>query len=274
MKQYTGFIEPTIIDKKEFILGQGNVPFKVVRPDGDWSKYLSSDELQSRSYLETYNCTGFNTLKQIQEYEKNAFNEDNNYSERWVGIIAGTKPPGNDPQTVYEAIRKYGLIFDSMLPFSDDIQTIEDYYSFKGADMDACYEAGRQWLSEKKFYHEWVWDPSQNIPTDEKINNMKVALKYSPLSLAVYAWATDERGIYVKLGLENHWTNQFSYKEFQEIFDSYDPTHKLLEQDIVYCKRIHIERNLLHQNSITSIGDAILNFFSCLLTNFKRYIKI
>lgn len=265
--EYKGFLKPNIVEKKEYVLGQGNVPFTIMKPDGNWNE-LPADELQSRPNLETYNCTGFNTLKQIEEYEKAAFGESNNYSERWLGIVAGTKMPGNDPQTVYEAIRKYGIIPDSMLPFSDDITTLGDYYSFKGGDEKSCYEAGQAWLAKNNFYHEWVFDPSQNIPLDEKINNMKLALKYSPLGIAVYAWATDARGIYVKLGDENHWTSQYAFGDFQEIFDSYDPTHKILEQDIVYCKRIHIDR--ITPASKPILGSMLLNFFKSLFARLKK----
>ncbi len=235
----TGFIAP-IIDPKAYVLGQGNVPLKVLKRDGDWRNGKQTKEIQSNLSFDTYNCTGFNTLNQIEQYEFVAFGESNNYSDRWLGIIAGTKPPGNDPQTVYEAIRKYGLIPDEMLPYSDDLQNVDEYYSFKGANMEACYAEGRKWLERKKFYHEWVFDSDQ--PNHEKINNMKVALRYSPLAIAVFAWSQDEKGIYIRLGNDTHWTSMPSYDIYQRIYDSYEPVEKNVEQEIYWCKRIHIEK--------------------------------
>ena len=123
------------------------------------------------------------------------FGQKINYSDRWVGIIAGTGEGGNDPHTVCEAIRKYGLIPEEMLPFRDDLKDINEYYSFKGANKEACYEAGRKWLEQYDFKHEWVY--SGYIPEDEKKNNRKVALKMSPLGISVYAWGQDSSGIFV-----------------------------------------------------------------------------
>lgn len=259
------FIKPKI-EPKHFILGQGNVPFNIINPERDWSNDLPKDEIQQIKGLETYNCTAFNTLKQIQMYEKFAFHQDNNYSERWLGIIAGTEPPGNDPHIVYEAIRKYGLIPDSMLPFSDDITTIEDYYSFKGGNKDACYEAGIKWLETKNFFHEWVFDPNVNLSTEQKKDALKTALYSSPICLAVYAWIQNDKGIYIKLGEENHWTCMSKFDEYQNIIDSYNPTHKLADQDIIYAKRIYIQiksATKIKDNKI--LGNSLCEFIRNIL---------
>lgn len=234
-----GFIAPKI-DHTAFVLGQGNVPFKLLKPDGDWRDVKHVKEYQSRPEFDTYNCTGYNSLNQVEQYELVAFGELNNYSDRWLGIIAGTKPPGNDPHTVYEAIRKYGLIPDEMLPFTDDITNVDEYYSFKGGNEEACYAEGRKWLEKKRLYHEYAF--SSDMTKDEKDNNMKVALKYSPLAIAVYAWVQDENGIYIRLGSDTHWTTLPAFKEYQYVYDSYDPVDKVVNQEIYWCKRIHIEK--------------------------------
>lgn len=238
----SGFVEP-VITPEQFVLGGGNVPLAPLKLDSDWSDVRHRKELQDKPEFDTFNCVGFNTLNQIEQYELAAFGELNNYSDRWLGIVAGTKPPGNDPQTVYEAIRKFGLIPDERLPFSDEIKTVEEYYSFGNMTKDqieACYAEGRIWLSKKNFKHEWVFDRDQ--PVEEKVNNMKIALKYSPLAIAVYAWSLNEKGIYVRLGKDTHWTSLPSYKEFMDVFDSYEPIEKTVDQEIFYCKRIHMER--------------------------------
>lgn len=253
VKQY-GFIKPTI-DHTHYIFGGSTVPEKVLQEDGDWESALAQKDIQNISF-DTFNCTGFNTLKQIQTYLSIAFNDTTNYSDRWLGIIAGTKPPGNNPQTVYEAIRKYGLIPESMLPWDIFLQSVDEYYSFKGADKEACYAAGREWLRKYDFKHEWVFHPSQ--PDDEKIRAMKQTLTYSPLALAVYAWETDERGIYIRNGEDCHWTFMYCFDDIQRVMDSYEPLQKNVSQSIFYCKRIHIDKRV--QEEMTSLWKRILQF--------------
>lgn len=265
----TGFIVPNI-EEKHYVMGAGNVPFQVLRKDGDWTKDLASPEYQSRDGLETCNCTGFGLAKKIREYMKESFGIDFNPSERWIGIVAHTRPPGNDPQAVYEAVREYGLISEEMLPFSDDIKTVDDYYSFKGSDEDACWRLANEWKNKYNFLHEWVFDPTVQLTPEERIRNMNVALKYSPLGVAVYAWITDERGVYVKLGPENHWTNIYKIDDFLNIFDSYDPYFKKADQVIIYCKRIHIELRDEPLEEGTDIGSVILRWIKRIL----QWIKI
>ena len=95
-------------DKRDFILGGGNVPKVVLRPNGDWTD-IPDKEMQQRRF-ETYNCTGFNTLASIEKLVYVLTGEKVNYSDRFLGIVAGTKPPGNDPSVVAQAVRKFGCI--------------------------------------------------------------------------------------------------------------------------------------------------------------------
>lgn len=241
----SGFIAKPILPE-HYVFGGDYMPYVIHREDGNWFASRPGKEYQRLNGCETFNCTGFNTLAQIECYMKEVFGIIVNYSDRWLGIVAGTTPPGNDPQNVYEAIRKYGLIPEEMLPFSSDITTVEEYYSFKGADEVACYRAGREWLAKYEFLHEWVVTEGQT--KEEKLHNINVALKSSPLSLAVYAWHEDERGVYVKMGPENHWTFLWGQEMYGKVEDSYDPTLKDIDQDINYCKRIYIaERKQVEQ---------------------------
>lgn len=209
-------------------------------PFGDWFNSLPGKELQLKGF-ETFNCTSFNTLAQVECYFKQVYGVNVNFSDRWLGIVAGTTSRGNDPQKVYEAIRKYGLIPDEMLPFSDDITSLADYYSFKGADKDACYREGEKWLKLWDFQHEWV--VTEGLTEEEKEKNMRVALKSSPLCIGVYAWYADQRGVYVKMADENHWTFAYALDDitgFKKVDDSYDPTFKNVDQVGDFCKRIYI----------------------------------
>lgn len=236
---YKGFIAPKI-DETHYFLGAGLVPQVVLQPNSDWTDSLPETEKQRRQF-ETFNCTSFNTLNAIEMLMFKKFGQRVNYSDRWVGIVAGTsaKKGGNDPHVVCEAIRKHGLIPEEMLPYTDDLKTAEEYYSFKGADEEACKRAGEEWKRQYEFKHEWVF--KQNQPLEEKMNNMKVALKYSPLALSVYAWEKSGE-VYISGGRENHWTSKFAQPKYSNIFDSYDPFIKAVDQNFSFCKRFSIEK--------------------------------
>lgn len=251
--KHLGFIAPKI-EREHHVLGGSGDIFPVICADGIWND-MPLKEYQMKKF-ETYNCTSFNTLNQIEAYIYKVFGETVNYSDRWLGIIAGTKPPGNDPHIVMEAIRQYGLIPEEMLPWSDDLQNVEEYYSFKGGDGETCYEEGRRWLEKWDFKHKWAFDSNQ--PNDEKENNLKVSLGICPPTLAVYAWATDERGVYVRKGYDTHWTMMRAFTDFKKIFDSYEPVDKDVDQEIYFCKIICLKKKLVGVN--TSLWVKFINW--------------
>lgn len=253
--KHLGFIPP-IIDNTHYVLGGGNLGLTILQEDSNWTSLLPVDEIQLKNSVETANCTAFGTTNSIEILMFKLFGERVNYSDRWLGIVAGTRFPGNDPHTVAEAIRKHGLIPESMLPFSDDIKSEEEYYSFKGANEEECRKAGKEWLAKYDFRHEWVFRPGQSM--DEQINNMKVALKSSPLCIALYAWASDNRNVYYSLGQPNHWTTVYNIAQFMEIFDSYSPFRKLVDQNILYCKRYSIVKKLELQEQLNIIEKILL----------------
>ncbi len=198
MKKNLGYIAP-VPDPKLYLAGvNSKLPKVVLQPDRDWSKSAPKFEPQCQKF-ETYNCASFNTLNPIETIFKR-LGIDDNYSDRWVGIIAGTDPArgGNSPVTVAEAIRKNGLIPESMLPWGDYLENVGEYYSFKGADEVACRKAGQEWLDTWEFGYEVV-------PLDA--NSIKEALLYSPLGVAVNAWRK-EGDLYSSTVGEgsNHWT--------------------------------------------------------------------
>lgn len=257
--KHVGFIAPEITPD-QYIFGAGNVGLAVIQEDGNWGPLLPIEESQNKGKFETYNCTAFGTTNAIELLLYKLTGERHNYSDRWVGIIAGTKAPGNDPHKVAEAIRKYGLIPEEMLPFSDDLQTVDEYYSFKGANEEACYRAGREWLAKYDFKHEWTFTPGQ--PIVEQVQNMKVALKGSPQCVAVYAWASTQNDIYYKNGPENHWTTVYNIDDYMKVFDSYAPYKKNVEHTLQFCKRYSItKKNELTPDQV-SYFQKILNWIA------------
>ena len=192
-----------------------------------------------------HNCTGFNIAQSISKIIYRKYGIKFKPSPRWIGIIAGTNAEkgGNDPHTVAEAIRKNGLIPDEMLPFSDDLQNAKEYYSFKGADENRCREEAKKWLEQFEFKHDWVVTSGNTLP--EILNNMKVALKYSPLGMAVYAWAQNAQGLYERLGMDTHWTECRAFKGDNALVDdSYEPFEKELTPDFnfIFVKRYIVNK--------------------------------
>lgn len=254
-----GYIPP-VIKPEDHVLGQGKTPLILLQHDGQWDKEIERiDEIQKNAFIDSADCTGYGLENQIVPYMKRRYRLDVNYSERAIGIVAGTRPPGNSPDIVYQSNRSFGFIKNETLPFTEDIKTIEEFYSPDPLTFE-IEEEGKKWKEQFEFFHEWVW--SGNPTLEEKVHNMKVSLKYSTLAIDVYAWATDENGIYIKLGQSNHWVCVYGYTDKGwKVYDSYDRSHKIysFENDIGFCKRISIEKRESKPSKI-SFWQSIINF--------------
>ena len=237
-----GFQPPTEEELKSsqdagYVLG-GVIPKKVIQEDGQWDNFLPAIEIQRDTY-ETSNCTAYGSTNLVEILFKKLFGEEKNYSERFTGIMAGTRPPGNNPHSVLETIRKKGLIGDSLLPLSG-AKTLEEYYT--PDPMTSKFKRiGRDWLKNYTIKHEWVFMPSDSLET--KKNNLKESLRFSPIGISVYAWLRN--GYYVKPAnvRDNHWCVLYGYTDdYWKIFDSYDSTHKKLDYDFnfEYAKRVFL----------------------------------
>jgi len=208
--------------------GQLNVKFgansfPVINPSGEYGNFLPEDEHQKISGVETMACTVFATLKAIQIIIKLKYGINTNYSERFIAILAGISPTnGGSPHKVAEAIRKYGLIPQEMLPFNSGMSSRE-FYS-KPDNWDELLEEGERWLKEYDFGHEWIFDFSHKNITEKS--------KTSPLPAGVYAWRS-ENGVYVKpdWARDNHWCLRFGQSEsnYHKFRDSYQPWEKHID---------------------------------------------
>jgi hypothetical protein len=245
----------------------------VIEEDGDWGEWDFIYDLQSRQF-ETYNCTAFNTAQSISKLMLRKFGIKFKPSPRWIGIIAGTSASkgGNDPHTVCEAIRKYGLIPDEMLPFSDDLKTVDEYYSFKGADEKTCRAEGSKWLNKWEFKHDWVFNncDTQSVRTVK----MQLALKFCPLGTAVSAWAQNDKGQYIRFGPDNHWTETRAFKVNNAIIDdSYEPFEKELAPEFSYqfVKRYVINKR---EDAPNWLVDIVKNLYQMTIDIAKKILDI
>lgn len=266
MNKQFGFIPPTFEDN-HYVLGASNSLVKLVlQSDGQWDAYLPERETQNIGGVETYNCTSFGTCNIFEMLFNKIYKQNNNFSDRYVGIQAGTKPPGNDPHKVVEAIRHWGLIPEAMLPFKD-ILNWEEYYSYKGGNALKCELQGKDFLSKWSIGHEWVFQDGEKNKQDKMIE----CLRYSPLGVSVSAWY-EENGLFVDKGEpNNHWGAVYGYVkgEYWKVFDSYDLSTKRLAWDFnfQYCKRYGLMLNTQKQYSnVLSKFIDILKIYVAILT--------
>lgn len=229
-----GFI-PDEIKPEDYVFGSHQAPTDVLQEDGQWDEFLPEDEIQKRNGLETMNCTVYGTLNCIEILMHRVFGTRENYSERYVGVIAETTRGGNSPHKVVEVIRKEsGVIEDELLPFSDDVNEWEEYYSPKPMTPQYLAE-GRKWLNQYELKHDWVFTNGRSI--EEKRAALMLALKTSPIGVSVFAWSKESRDsdIYIKPSgfRDNHWVTLYGYEEGKhwKVFDHYDDTHKKLSWD-------------------------------------------
>ena len=222
------YVEPTPTD---YVLGGvSELGREVLNPDKDWTPFLPVPETQLRK-IESYNCTAegsSNALEILLKFKKRS--EDFDYSQRSIGIAAGTRPPGNSAQKVADTLRhKPCMIPEVMLPFDDKIESVEQYYSPDPLTKKIT-DIGQTFLDEYEVGYEWV-------KTDPK--SLSEGLQYSPLGVAVYAWQ-EENGIFVNpQNLDaTHWTVLVKILEDGKylIFDSYPPYMKTLSADFPFMQ--------------------------------------
>lgn len=223
-----GYIEDTITDEQYLA---GALPSEILRPDRDWMAFMPQGEIQNVNGVETNNCTAFGTLNAEEGYMKARYSFDVNFSDRYMGIRAGTKGAGNSPHTVVEVQRTFaGMVPEQILPFSNDIKTQEQYFS--GATFPHKL-MGLQWLYEWEIQHEWVLNGTETNWQDQLYD----ALQFSPIGLAVYAWRED-KGIFVRRGADTHWCTLAGAKknDYWLVYDSYDKFFKKLEWNFGFTR--------------------------------------
>lgn len=211
-----GFV-PTEITEDQWVLGGVNAIMGEPLTDGHWYKagHVPDGERQGNPFMDSQNCTGFGYTNRVEILWHRVFGAWRNFSDRWVGIVAGTQPPGNQPHIVAEAARKAGLVDEHVLPFTDDIDTVDKFYTPKPLPGPLTSK-GAEFLRQHTIQHEWV-DSTHEI--------LKYALQFSPIGIAVVAWYRGEDGLYYfpEGARPNHDSTLVDYEEGQYwlVFDSY-----------------------------------------------------
>lgn len=223
-----GLILETPVES-DYVFGAGNIEHNITTDN--WMSYMSPGELQFNNRLDTYSCVSFsaiNVLETILNYQiKNNMSVGNlqwlkdygylgydgfvNFSDRFIAVLSGTKPgQGNSGKKVNEAIRKYGLIPEALLPFTTD--TTQSEFFDKTKITQEMYDLGQEFLKRFNINYELVYTDNHNV--------VKEALTHSPLQVYVYAWLNPISGIYQKTGRPaNHAVCLFQPEWY--IFDQY-----------------------------------------------------
>ena len=179
----------------------------------------------------------------IETFLHKVFNVVANYSDRFLGALAETWPPGNSPHKVMETVRKSGLIDEALLPFTEDIMSLNVYYA---PVQSSLVELGKKWIAKWSFYHAWVFTGGS---IEEKQKKLYEAIQFSPIGVSVMAWRFDnEKEVYVKNPGEadTHWCviMKMEWGKPYHVLDSYDQEVKLLawDYDFGYAKYISINK--------------------------------
>jgi len=258
-----GFIEP-VLTPEDYRFKDGQLELKlgqtvpVVRPDHNWQPFLPAFESQLKQF-DVYGCTAFGTLNSVEALAKALYDESLNLSDRYLGIRAGTRPPGNDPNKVAQTFRKEGACDDSLLPFADNLASVDEYYSFKGANEADCEASAQKWLDKYVFGHDWIADGRVADP-----ETIWEGLTHSPILVAVYAWAKIG-DYYVRNGEDTHWTVIVGgeYKKYFLVYDSYGDNGEYLKKlewnfGFAYAKRITlINKPAVKKTIFYLIGQAL-----------------
>ncbi len=253
-----GFVyEPTQED--HWIMGSGKATKRfggsALMPDGHgWQAYKPVSELQRRQGFETMACTVFGSLNAWETLAKFlGFNDfPSNCSDRFNAILAGITPQGGSPQQSAESIRKYGVIPEEVLPFSNDIHDWSGYYSPYPMDP-AMITLGKSITNKFTLGHEYVF----NGIASDKPTLLKKALERGPVCVSIYAWKMNQEGLYFKeaTDIDQHWVELLDYEEGKHwvIFDQYDPFIKFVawNTDFMTAKVYFLSRFNPNDNLIT-----------------------
>ena len=227
---------------------------QVLQEDGQWDAFLPLPEYQALG-IETQACTVFGTLSACEMVIKKKYQNEENFSDRWLAWNADITPNGASPHTTAEYLRKGGSPFQDKWDYTESINTWEKFYETPPAHLIDC--AKKDFLDRYSFGHEFV-------PSD--VNSIKEALKYSPLGVSVYAWTKKDGDIFYKPSnaTENHWVLCYGWAErdgrfLLKIFDSYDNITKMYDGMPTIIKRY--ELNKKSEKKSLSWLDILLLFF-------------
>lgn len=188
MESKKGFI-PSEIQLGDFQHGDGKLGTLPLQPDGNWTAYLPEPRTQQDGepgqLFDPFVCVTQATIACVEILEKKEYGTSTDWARRFLAAISGTgEKRGNDPNTVSQALKNAGCVYETEYPFH-----VKDYATFYQPIPQSIKTLAIAEFAEYAYGHSWV---SANP------DSMMAALTYSPLSAAGYAWQKDpQTGYYI-----------------------------------------------------------------------------
>lgn len=217
------------------IYGANFLSNPVINPSGDWRKALPPYELQRRHGVEPSSCyveAQQHTIATIEEYVLNE--PDNNYSARFNALLSDGTPAGGNPVAGADSIRHDGLVREDVMPHKEEIESWDEFHSWKGVDESTVRSKGKQDLKTKERNFGVII--RRGLPADIFYTLLEEGLKRSPIPISVWG-ATDSDGNYLDKpkGVADTHLLQAVYVENRiiHVLDTYEPFVKQLPANYV-----------------------------------------
>lgn len=179
--QNTGYIHELPHEEDYILSGNTKIKGTPILESGDWRPYFPQMEVQRNNVFDTYSCVSFAACNAIEMLHKKLYNEEVNFSDRFVSVMSGTTPgKGNSLRAVQESIRKNGLVLETEYPFTPTM-TQNEFFQKVTQDIK---DLGIKWLETVNYG--WEWSQTGRFSPTMILD----ALKYSPLPTAVDAETT------------------------------------------------------------------------------------
>lgn len=239
------------LSPKAYVAGvESGVVYEVRLPNGDWFNYTPTGEKQYTSRYDTMSCTTFSALNslemQVNWLIKNGklsgealkFLQDEGYfdengkfncSDWFTAVMSGTTLNGNDFASVWESIRKHGILPQKEGYKPEDFKTTAEWLDPTRVTTEQKAKALKA-LEILEVAYEFILYGVSNPAVIE------YHLKHAPIHIATPVcggWGNES--VVQKCGLENiqHATcaHGSEDKSATLIYDHYDPLNKKLAWD-------------------------------------------
>jgi hypothetical protein len=218
----------------------GAVEKQVLRSDGQWLDFDPECEIQKGDEEDWMDCVSESDVNDESLILQRKFNIKNNWSQRKRAKESGTTHSGNSLYAVADSAKNKGLCLEMDWP-RDRTMNWNEYYAPLSANAVA---KGKQYVAQFDVNYE-------QVPTNQ--DALMEALKYAPVQVIGYAWASYE-GIYYDYGYApNHAFLLVGYVKgkYWIVYDSY-PTDFLIDNNSTKQEFIkHLDWNF-------KFGDALL----------------
>lgn len=232
-----GVIAPKLADT-DYVAGQETgIQYEEVNKSGNWKAHLPIGEPQFFGF-DSSACVSFSALNVIEvqlNYLLNAGkipddklkqlkdwgylqNDKFNFSDRFTAKMSGTTPQGNQVQSVWDSIRKHGLVPEAMWP-SEGKNWAEYYREIPQQTKDF----GLNFLKFFDVKYEWIVINNCGTPV---LEYLKHHLKQAPLQPAHPVGYRDQQTQVFKnpgVCVTQHATTIYGVDELIRDFDHYSP---------------------------------------------------